>query len=89
MRATRDHAPVDDDPLLSGIRPVGPRSSAASIKPVPATRIVLQKNHSADQRSNLKRAYAHFMYKSRTSDPSHEEPSPSDTWPKRPYAASV
>lgn len=88
MRTIREHN-GDDDPLPARIKSAEFRTSAASITPIPATRIVLQKNHSADQRSNLKRAYAHFIYKTRTSGPSHEEPSPSDIWPKRPYAASV
>lgn len=91
MRTTCERSNVEDDPLLANRR--GADALAANHAPAPApgttSKLVLTKNHSADQRSNLKRAYAWFVHNARSADSSKAAPSPSEAWPMRPYAAFV
>lgn len=46
-------------------------------------------NRADAQRMNLKRSYHAFMRALPTASTASSKPAPSETWPQRPYAASV
>lgn len=78
MRVTKKKK---DDPHL-----IEAHEQVASAKK-PATR---RPKRSKDQRLNLKRSYEAFLEAARRAgDAAASIPSPSETWPARPYAASV
>ena len=59
-------------------------------KPAPVKKLTLKRNHSADQRANLKRAYEAFIRASKKAgNAAAQALSPSEAWPMRPYAASI
>lgn len=86
-----NHAPAHAPAHAAGRAAVHAPAHAAEQTHAPGTtsKLVLTKNHSADQRSNLKRAYAWFVHNGRGADSSKSAPSPTEAWPMRPYAAFV
>lgn len=59
-------------------------------KPASVKKVTLKRNHSADQRANLKRAYQAFIRASKKAgNAAAQVLSPSEAWPMRPYAASI
>ncbi|WP_304338752.1 hypothetical protein [Collinsella tanakaei] len=66
---------------------IGPKPAHKS---APVKKVTLKRNHSADQRANLKRAYQAFVRASKKAgNAAAQVLSPSESWPMRPYAASI
>lgn len=97
MRRKDTIAKPDDVPLPlqgDGIATIGETAveigHSPARKPAPVKKVTLRRNHSADQRANLKRAYEAFIRASKKAgNAAAQALSPSEVWPMRPYAASI
>lgn len=97
MRHKDTIAKPDDVPLPPQGMAIATTGQAASMiepkpahKPAPVKKVTLKRNHSADQRANLKRAYQAFIRASKKAgNAAAQALSPSEAWPMRPYAASI
>lgn len=93
MRHKDTIAKPDDVPLppqdlaIAATGMIGPKPAHKS---APVKKVTLKRNHSADQRANLKRAYQAFVRASKKAgNAAAQVLSPSESWPMRPYAASI